>query len=425
MSMKLRMVFSDRQGNIYDHPLLETAGLDGPVPALLSSSDAIPIPRGSDLMMLPGRSPVGIDPNSGEAVVLDEWEGETVCSAAVFMAPAHTQTMRPAYVTGRDAPPLPLFAYTALGFARGQLWAAGTRVDPDPRQDPWRFKMDLVEQRVEERLRSMSGNRLVQQLVRCALEYGCRAAQNYFLDRWEAPLPTSIACNARCVGCISLQPDETFKASHERLDVPPSAEEVAEVALGHIRRVRQAVVSFGQGCEGEPLLMSDLLEESIRLIRAQTGEGTVNLNTNGSRPDVVERLFQVGLDSIRVSLNSPRENVYEAYFRPRGYALADVIKALRLARTHEKFSSINLLVFPGLTDTEAELAALTSLFKEIRPDLIQMRNLNIDPEVYIRALPPHVLAQGIGIRAMMDRLKMTSPSLRFGYFNPPKETFHP
>ena len=42
-------------------------------------------------------------------------------------------------------------------------------------------------------------------------------ARAFALGRHEAPLPTSVACNAQCVGCLSLQPDGAFRAAHERL----------------------------------------------------------------------------------------------------------------------------------------------------------------------------------------------------------------
>ncbi|MBP2680923.1 MAG: Radical domain protein, partial [Candidatus Krumholzibacteriota bacterium] len=115
--MKLRMVFSDEKGRLYDHPELLPAGMDGPEPEPLTEKTLIPVPRGSDLMMLPGRHPVGIDPATGERVVFSSFEGKPVFAAAVFMAPAHTQSHRAAYVTGPGAPVLPLFAYTALAFA--------------------------------------------------------------------------------------------------------------------------------------------------------------------------------------------------------------------------------------------------------------------------------------------------------------------
>jgi pyruvate-formate lyase-activating enzyme len=419
--MKLRMVFSDEKGRLYDHPELLPAGMDGPEPEPLAEKDLIPVPRGSDLMMLPGRHPVGIDPATGERVVFSSFEGKPVFAAAVFMAPAHTQSHRAAYITGPDAPTLPLFAYTALAFADDGFRASGVRVDDDPRQDPWRFDRVEIERGVERVLGEHAGNRLAEQLKKCALVYHCRAAQNFFLGRHEAPLPTSVACNSRCVGCLSLQEDGEFKAAHDRLRVPPSAEEIAEIALGHIAKVDRAVVSFGQGCEGEPLINGDLLCRAVKLIRAGTNRGTINLNTNASRPRVVEELADAGLDSIRVSLNSLRRDLYDAYYRPRGYSFGDVMETARVCRRKGVFVSLNLLYFPGVTDTAGELGALAAFLGETGADLVQLRNLNIDPDVYIRSLPSGVCSQGMGVRGLIKDLKEKFPDLRFGYFNPARE----
>jgi len=416
------MVFSDAKGRVYDHPELLPAGLDGPDPEPLSQDDLIPFPRGSDLMMLPGRRPVGIDPETGTRVVFSEWRGKPVYAAAVFMAPAHTQSHRAAYVSDPNAPALPLFAYTALTFAEGGFYAAGVRVDSDRRQDPWRFDRVDIERRVDQILRELPTNRVAQQLKKCALVYNCRAAQNFFLGRHEAPLPTSVACNSRCVGCLSLQEDGEFKAAHDRLKVPPSAEEIAEVSLMHIAKVDRAVVSFGQGCEGEPLINDELLGRAVRLIREKTDRGTINLNSNASRPLAVQKLIDAGLDSIRVSLNSFRKDLYDAYYRPRAYSFGDVIETARICRSKGIHVSVNLLYFPGITDTADEMAALKDFLGAVGADLIQMRNLNIDPDVYIKSLPQGVHKQGFGVRGFMSDLKEKFPDLRFGYFNPPKES---
>jgi len=419
------MVFCDETGRMYDHPQLGIAGQDGPEPISIPAERLIPVPRGSDLMMLPGRRPIGMDPAGGAPVVFEQFEGKPVYAASVFMAPAYVQTYRTAFRSGNQAPGLPLYAYTALGYASGKFYAAGFRVDSDPRQDPWRFDGEEVGNAVESTVSELGGNRVAQQLKKCALVYGCRAAQNFFLRRWEAPLPTSISCNAACLGCLSLQKNGTFKASHDRLNEPPSADEVAEVALHHIERVERAVVSFGQGCEGEPLLMDELLRESIQKIRNKTDEGTINLNTNASRPDVLERLIDAGLDSIRVSMNSMRETVYNVYYKPKGYTFQDVLRSIERAQTRGIFVSLNLLLFPGVTDTEEELHAFDEFFESSRIDMIQARNLNIDPEVYVRALPPRVHREGMGIDVFIEAVKDKAPFLRFGYFNPPKESFRP
>jgi pyruvate-formate lyase-activating enzyme len=338
---------------------------------------------------------------------------------AAFLAPAHTACHHAAYQTRSRAPALPAFAYTSVGFADGRYWASGFRSDTDQRQDPWRFSLARVRKGVAERRKDLPGNRVAGQLERCALEYGCRAAQNFFLGRHEAPLPTSSACNAQCVGCISLQPDGLFRASHDRLATPPRAAEVADVALSHLARVPDGLVSFGQGCEGEPLLFGPILVEAVRRIRAGSARGTVNLNTNASRPDVVRELCGAGLDAIRASLNSPRPALYDAYYQPRGYRFADVEESLAAMVAAGGHASINLLCFPGVTDTDAELEALSGLVARTGLHMIQLRNLNVDPELYRRCLPPDAPVQGRGMRWLRDALAARFPHLRFGYFNPP------
>jgi pyruvate-formate lyase-activating enzyme len=149
------------------------------------------------------------------------------------------------------------------------------------------------------------------------------------------------------------------------------------------------------------------------------------LNTNGSRPEIVDNLIDAGLDSIRVSLNSFRRGVYDAYYRPRGYTFEDVLRTFEICRQKEIIVSINLLYFPGVTDTPEEFDALRKFMRDCGADLIQMRNLNIDPELYVRSLPCGIHQMGIGLRKYMKDLKENSPNLRFGYFNPPKEACQP
>jgi MoaA/NifB/PqqE/SkfB family radical SAM enzyme len=259
---------------------------------------------------------------------------------------------------------------------------------------------------------------VARQLEKCALAYGCRAAQNFFLGRHEAPLPSSSACNAQCVGCISLQPDGAFRASHDRLARPPRGADLAAVALSHLARVPDGVVSFGQGCEGEPLLFGATLVDAVRRIRAATALGTIHLNSNASKPDVVRALCEAGLDSIRVSLNSPRPDVYAAYYQPRGYAFADVAESLRVAVGCGAHASLNLLCFPGLTDTEPELDALSALIADTGLHMIQLRNLNIDPDLYRESLAAERVQKGRGMRWLRAALAKRFPRLRFGYFNP-------
>ena len=49
---------------------------------------------------------------------------------------------------------------------------------------------------------------------------------------------------------------------------------------------------------------------------------------------------------------------------------------------------------------------------------IHFRNLNIDPEMYLRLLEPVALGPSVGFTNFKKRLRKLCPWLKFGYFNP-------
>jgi pyruvate-formate lyase-activating enzyme len=414
------LLYADSKGNILDFPGLEAAGSAAGRWLRPQASEWIPLPQGSELFLLPGRLPVGCEPESGRFRVLDRdpRTGGPVSAVAAFVAPAHTQLYTAACVRAGEAPLLPLFAYTAAGWRGQGFVTTALRVDDDPRQDSDRFNTAKLARLTAARLAEEPGNRLLQHLGRCALGYGCPAARNLFLGRWEAPLPTSPSCNARCLGCISLQEASGICATQERIRFVPTAEEVCGVAGPHLASAPRAVASFGQGCEGEPLLQARLLERSIRDLRRATSRGTINLNTNASLPETVLGLRDAGLDSIRVSLNSCRPEFYHKYYQPEGYSFGEVRRAAREFKRAGGFLSLNYFVLPGFTDEPAELAALSAFLEHTGADLIQLRNLNIDPEWYLATLGHLPQEEPLGIRLLMERLRERFPALRFGYYNP-------
>lgn len=415
------LVYADARGTIFDWPELEMAGAAAGERRRLQPGDWISLPPGSELFVLPGRLPVGYRPSLKRFEVLrrDPFDpAKPVQGVAAFIAPAHTQIYSAAYQTLPGAPLLPLFAYTAVGWHQGAFVVSAVRVDPCERQDFIHFNQQQIAANARRQMAANRSNRLLQHLGHCALGYGCPAARNYFLQRWEAPLPTSPSCNSRCLGCISRQEESAICATQERIGFVPTPEEIAGVAVPHLKSAPEAIVSFGQGCEGEPLLQAATLKEAIRLMRGATGRGTINCNTNGSLPEQVKELAGAGLESIRVSLNSARPQYYNAYYRPRGYEFADLKRSIQLMKAHGGFASINYLVLPGLTDEEDELAMLCRFIRETGLDLIQMRNLNIDPEWYLRSIGYRPAGKKIGIVRLMARLKESFPGLRFGYFNP-------
>jgi len=422
-----RLILSDPEGNVFDHPSLKLSGRSGNRFLSPPRSELVPLPPGSQLFTLPGRIPIGWDEEKGsfvpsKKVSLGEKEVAGTAVAA-FLPPGYIRTLVPATQRKPKAPTIPLWAYSAVGWADGKFWATGFFIDRNPHWDPKYFQNDsLLKRKVHIFLRKSPRNRLLRQLSRCALEYHCFAAKNVFFRRWECPLPTSSSCNADCLGCISLQPSECCPASQERIHFVPTVDEVLVVAFPHLEKAEDAILSFGQGCEGEPLTQWKLLEDTIHLLREKTDRGTINLNTNGSFPKRLEKLCKAGLDSVRVSLNSPRRKFYIRYHRPKGYSFGEVVESLIRAKEKGIYTSINLLVFPGFTDREEEVEGLIELIKETNLDLIQMRNLNIDPDLYLKTMGR---GNGMGIAQMIDLLIREFPSLQFGYFNRTKENFYP
>ncbi|MEK6201206.1 MAG: radical SAM protein [Desulfobulbaceae bacterium] len=416
------LVFADPQGNITDFPGLTMAGMSGGSLFQPSIEDLIPLPEGSELFVLPGRLPVGCSKESAEPLLLEEdpyQPGRAVQAVAAFMSPAHTAIFNSAYQTQGGTPPrLPLFAYTAVGWHQGRFWVAAFRSDPDKRQDFCQFDQAEINRKTREKLKEQYENRLVQHLGKCCLTYGCPAARNYFLGRWEAPLPTSPICNARCVGCISLQPAGSCSATQDRIRFVPTAREIAGVAIPHLQTAEDAIVSFGQGCEGEPLLQAPIIEEAIQRIRKKTARGTINLNSNASLPQSIELLARAGLNSLRVSLNSAQEVYHSRYYRPDGFTLTDVKESIRIMKEADRFVSLNYFIQPGVTDSIEEFEALSHLVESCRPDLIQLRNLNMDPEWYLQTLDFHPTEPPLGMRTWLLTLQKRFPALRLGYFNP-------
>jgi pyruvate-formate lyase-activating enzyme len=420
-------VVADKAGRIFDLPGYAAVGMAGEELRPLAAEQTIAVPHGSELMLLPDRVPVLFNLAAAEFEELPEnpyARGEPVFPVAVFNSPGYVVRHVAAYREKRRARALPLFSYGAVGWQRGKFRSATIRVDREPRQDLRHMPLPAVRAAVRTLRRRMPDNRLRLHLETCALHYGCPAGKNFFLGRYEAPLPTAVTCNARCLGCLSLQHNSGVSCTQARIAFTPTPEEIAEVAQVHISRVKKAVVSFGQGCEGEPLTAARTIEPAIRLIRSRTGRGTINLNTNASLPDVVDTLCEAGLDSIRVSLNSARRECYEAYFRPKGYAFRDVLRSIDIALGRGKFVSINYLNSPGVTDTSEEAEALLGFLEDHPIHMIQWRNLNFDPIRYWKAMDAVApLGEPIGMEALIQGIRNSYPNLKFGYFNPPKEKF--
>ncbi|GMT98920.1 radical SAM protein [Corallococcus caeni] len=415
-----KLLFADPKGRVMEHPYL--------IATLRSGEELVPpqdkpiaLPAAGRLVHLPGRLPVGLNPDSGELELVREMKvgGKTFVPNAVgaLLPPGYTRTFLPGEVKG-SGPILPQWAYTAAAWGeKGPLaWAIHT--DRRSHWEPESYSTPELKGLVTAHMERFPDSRVLKQLKTCALLYRCFTSQNIFYARDEGAIPASVMCNARCVGCISDQPEDGPPASHERMDDGPSAEEMAAIGLYHLEHAPgRTMVSFGQGCEGEPLTRWKFIAESIRMMRAKTDRGSININTNASLTHGLKALLDAGLDAVRVSLNAASKGLYEAYYKPVKYGWEDVEASIALARERGAYLALNLLLFPGVTDREGEVRALEDLVRKYRVDQVQTRSLCIDPLQYLEvARGVGAGGEPVGIRTLLNRLKAARPGLIIGNF---------
>ena len=197
-------------------------------------------------------------------------------------------------------------------------------------------------------------------------------------------MAVSAGCNARCVGCISKQDEEGLVSPQDRLTFVPTVDEIVEVGVAHLEQRRDAIYSFGQGCEGEPLLQWRLIEAAIRgdprAHRARHDQHQHQRQQSTRAQAALRRWTRQ--PARQHHLGAPRD-LRRLLSPHRLYASSDVKRSLALAREAGVYSSINLLCFPGLIDAEDEIEALVAFLRETGVRLVQLRNLNIDPEVLL------------------------------------------
>lgn len=407
----MNLVYADANGNVFDHPSLVGLGRSGDMIVEIMEEELIPLPNGATLVCLPFTRPVGLNPKTGEMQALQD--GSQAVGA--LLPQGFTRLCLPGYVKADKNEKLPLFGYTAVVWKDGQFYVTAEQCDDPERWDPLNCDRTELGIQVERILNKYPENRLYKHLSNCALGYECLTSSNTFLGRWEGAVPVSYSCNAGCFGCISEQPDDSgFVAPQTRMNFKPTVDEVVEVMLEHLR-TPDAIISFGQGCEGEPSTQARIIVEAMRIVRSQTSNGYININTNAGLTDFMRAIVDAGLDLMRVSTISAMEEHYNAYYKPRGYTLQNVEKSLKYATDKGVYTSINYLIFPGVTDREEEIEAMIGFAKRTGLKLIQMRNLNIDPESYLSIIPK---AQGeiYGMKQMLDIFREELPDVVIGSY---------
>jgi pyruvate-formate lyase-activating enzyme len=400
-------LYADDNGEIFDAPGFAGMGRSGSENVLLKEEDLIPLPESADLMFLPDRLAMG--QKDGEVLPI------TGRAVAAILPAGYTRLYMPAYRVEEEAGQLPLYGYTAVVLYKDELYVAALYTDENSKWDPVHYNTHDLKKLVSRTKKELKGNRIVEQVGNCSLSWHCCTAQNLFYRRWEAGIPTSPACNANCFGCISLQPAECCPSPQNRIDFQPTPKEIAEVGIYHLEMAPDAIISFGQGCEGEPSLAADNIAAGMKIIREKTSRGQININTNAGYTEGIRKIVDAGLDTMRVSIISGCKESYQAYYRGN-YELASVIESIKYAKAHGVYISLNMLYFPGFNDRAEEVAGWREFLQAAPVDMIQVRNLNIDPDAFLAIMPP-AKGKAIGTIEFLQQLKKDFPKMVIGSFS--------
>lgn len=409
----LNVVYADQNGRIYDDPQWLAAGRTGRAVVELEAREWIPLPDGATLASLPGSRALWIDPETGALKAMPA----EYSAVGALLPQGFTRLYLPAYFRPKECQPYPLFGYTAVAFADGQFYVAAIQNDDPSLWNPLQYDHLTTAAHVKQLRNEYPRNVLYDHLTTCALDYECMTARNTFFGRNEGAIPVSSSCNAGCLGCISEQePDSGFVSPQTRLRVRPTVDAMVELMVQHLRQAGpNGIVSFGQGCEGEPSVRGMDIAAAIRGTREIILTGAININTNAGLTPQIRAIVDAGLDLMRVSMISALPDHYNAYYRPRGYTLDDVAASMRYAAEKGVIVSINYLIFPGMSDQEDEIQAMARLIRDTGVRLVQLRNLNIDPDYYLDRMPARD-GEPLGMLAMMEYLQAECPGLRLGSY---------
>ena len=117
---------------------------------------------------------------------------------------------------------------------------------------------------------------------------------------------------------------------------------------------------------------------------------------------------------MRVSIISANDENYQKYYRA-GYELDSVKNSIRYALEKGVHVSLNLLYMPGFNDRIEEFAAWKDFLTELPVQMIQVRNLNYDPDEFFAVMPHD--ENFLGTKKFLRELQKNFPALKIGNFS--------
>ena len=370
----LTAIHTDRAGRIViaaDYGAAARAGEQ-----VRAFEQGIPLPSDARVVPLPDRDALGIDRQGRpRALGAGRW------AVAAILAPGHIRTGLPAYSGARaDAAPLEALGYTAVAAgADGALIVAA--IPTGEERSPAAPTEAALANAITAGLRAHPSSGVLRQLARSARDHDAAAAA-VFLGLGDAALP----------------------AGSDRI----TAADLADIGIAHLAAGGSGV-TFGVPGDPDPLGRPRVMADAVSRIREAFTSARIAIRTNAGAAAAIARVAEAGADRLIVSLASARPETYERLHPARDVRWADVRGGIRQAAMSGLAVTIELLVFPGLTDRREEVDALVALLRELPSgSALRLRDLGADPDVLLGANPG---SEPLGVGSLLARLRAEAPAV--------------
>ena len=104
------------------------------------------------------------------------------------------------------------------------------------------------------------------------------------------------------------------------------------------------------------------------------------------------------------------------YHRPKNYSFSQVADSFEIMLQAGVFVSLNLLVFPGFTDSRRQMEALFDFLRTHPVHMVQLRNLNIDPDWLHKQIDIST-GEALGVATFIKEMKGEFPGISIGNFS--------
>lgn len=407
------LVYANKRGQIFDHTELYMAARSAGFNFVPYEIELVELPKEANLYLMQNTVPVAYNQDTTN---MEDFPGGA--AVAAILPQPYLRLFLPAY-TCAEGEQLPPMAYTAIG------WLEEKFVTPALQMDKLRpvnvNSTETALAKAAEAKEKFPKNKLIPFLEECISQNACSMAADIFTGGYECAIPVSMAhCTEPVIPSAALA---TGCSGLRKLNFTPSSRDIIEVAMFYADQTKKPLITFGSACEGDPVMVAETVAKAIKVIKKNRPDATVSYIGCAGFPDKMKMLYEAGLDSVRLTVNSVNPSTYERFYRPKGFTFDGIYKSIELAHRAGVFVSLGLETLPGLNDRESETQALMDFIEAFKIDLIQMSNLDGDPNAIFQ-LYNFKFEEIHGIKNMLKLLKKRFKSLKFGYYNRNKDDFN-